>query len=88
MDSRKIKKFFKKLFFYCIGILLSIIICRLCFVDIFKIPSDSMKSKFETGDYILVNKTQYGGLLSGIFKKDSYALRQKDIYVFTIKYSR
>ncbi|MBW7941720.1 MAG: signal peptidase I [Candidatus Kuenenia stuttgartiensis] len=84
MDSRKIKKYFKKLFAYCIGVFLLIIICRLCFIDVFKIPSDSMKSKFKTGDYILVNKTQYGGVLSGLLKKDSYTLQQKNIYVFTI----
>jgi signal peptidase I len=43
-----------------------------------------MRSKFKTGDYILVNKTLYGGLLSGLLKKNSYTFQQKGIYVFTI----
>ncbi|MBO9203846.1 MULTISPECIES: signal peptidase I [Niastella] len=60
---------------------------RLCFFDMYRIPSSSMKNKLKRGDYIFVNKTNYGGYLSGLFRKLSVTdtPHLNEIYVFTIK---
>lgn len=40
---------------------------RAFFFDVYKIPSDSMKNSFKTGDHIFVNKTNTGPELNEIF---------------------
>ncbi|HEX6429949.1 MAG TPA: signal peptidase I [Niastella sp.] len=60
---------------------------RLCFFDIYRIPSNSMENKFKRDDHIFINKTNYSGPLSGLFKKLSIscAPHLNDIFVFKIK---
>lgn len=60
---------------------------RLCFFDVYRIPSNSMKNKFKRGNYIFINKTSYSGVLSGLFRKLFVAgtPQLNDIFVFTIK---
>ncbi len=45
---------------YFLFLLISIIILRLFIYDIFLVPSDSMKNTLRPGDFILVNKFEYG----------------------------
>jgi signal peptidase I len=62
-------------------IVLGIIIIRLCFFDIFKIPADSMLNALKRKDYIIINKTLYGGILSGLLKSNPQPA-QNDLFVF------
>ncbi len=53
------KKTFRISFLFAIA-LISIVLLRIYFYDMYKIPSPSMQPTLEPGDYILVNKMSYG----------------------------
>lgn len=69
-----------------IWLLLIILIIRSCFLDIYRVPSDSMKNTLKTNDYIITNKALYSGIFSKIFLKLNIQGNPKlnDILVFKI----
>lgn len=76
------KKLIKILLFAVLVILLT----RASFIDIYRIPSDSMRNLLHRGDLILANKTTYGGILSGFFSALGFRSvpKRNEVYVFTI----
>lgn len=76
----------KKLIKILLLAVLVILLTRSSFIDIYRIPSDSMRNLLYRGDLILANKTTYGGILSGIFS--AFGIRsvpkRNEVYVFTI----
>ncbi|TKC12412.1 signal peptidase I [Pedobacter polaris] len=64
----------------------TLLVIRSCFLDVFNIPSNSMNDKLFVSDKVIINKTHYSGLLSGILKwlnaKDD--LQPRDILVFKL----
>ncbi|WP_177192140.1 signal peptidase I [Chitinophaga arvensicola] len=80
MKSRS-RRILQKTGYVLLAIVLILFTLRFFFIDIYRIPSESMMNKFMTDDYILINKTFY----SGYFSRFSTASPQQgDIFVFTI----
>ena len=74
------KKFLKLV----IGLLLIILITRLSFFDIFRVPSDSMKNALMAGDLIIINKTFWIYVLTLIFKKKKNTYKEFQQTIITI----
>lgn len=64
-----------------LAIIASIIIIRLCFFDIFRIPGASMQNALKHRDHIIINKTFYGGIFSGLLPGNKQPA-PNDLFVF------
>jgi signal peptidase I len=66
--------------------LLVIVVIRLSFLDMFKVPSDSMKNTLYVSDFIITNKAVYSGTFKSIFEKFGIKPQPQvnDILVFRI----
>jgi signal peptidase I len=68
-----------------IGLLASLALIRLCFFDVFNIPSESMRDLLKTNDLVVINKTFYSGWLSPLFYRlGHHELKQNDVVVFKL----
>ncbi|NLR62579.1 signal peptidase I [Chitinophaga polysaccharea] len=61
--------------------IVTLFLLRFFFIDVYRIPSESMMNKLMTDDYILINKTAYSGYFSRFITASP---QQGDIFVFTI----
>jgi len=79
----------KKVVNWFIYLFLIILIIRLCFFDIFRVPSGSMQNALNAGDLIIVNSTLYSGTFSPLFFKLKIkpSPRVNDVLVFKISQS-
>lgn len=60
---KRIRKMVKKVFWYFVFPVVCAIVLRVFFFEMYKIPSSSMEPTLVPGDYILVNKMNYGARL-------------------------
>jgi signal peptidase I len=80
------KKLLKKTGYVFISLIILLFMLRLLFIDVYRIPSDSMKNKFSSNDYIFINKTLYSSAFSVLADKlDLATPHSGDIFVFTIR---
>lgn len=86
MGSWKWFKLLKKIGCFFIWILIIVIIIRLCFFDIFNVPSSSMENSLMPSDLIVTNKILYSGPLSKLLLalKIKADPKTNDILVFKI----
>lgn len=59
----------------------TLFLLRFFFIDVYRIPSESMMNELKTDDYILINKTAYSSCFSRFITASP---QQGDIFVFTI----
>lgn len=75
----------KKITTVVLCLILAIVVIRLSFFDVFKVPSDSMKNALNVNDLIITNKTLYSGTFKNVLEKLGMNARPQvnDILVFT-----
>jgi len=65
------------------ALLVSVVILRLCFFDIYNVPSDSMLDALKRKDLIVINKTTYSGMLESVFARFKSNLKTNELVVFS-----
>lgn len=80
--SRLLVKILRNLFW----VLLCVFIVRNSLLEIYNVPSDSMKNALRPGDYLIVNRIFYSGLISKMFSLFNVKgnLSNNDIVVFKL----